>query len=890
MLFKRMYRTLVVYLIVFPCAAIVSEDYTILPSQMTNENTYSTEGKQRSHICLGYHNHSARIEHYDPLLQLCCHGLHSRTSSDQACCKGIIIDSRKQICCGEEIIDATGDIGCCGSFKFNASHGEICCDGLLRKQPSVNTTCCGTEAIDKVTQICCQDGVYSKAHCTSCCGSHTYVHASQICCSNTTQTRVEPDDKYPEELVKGLVGGIIVVGVAASSGVGILLCFVLMKKGILSKPNRKKLANRCTRLSCYKSHELEQYRSASIDNIITLPSNCFLKEASMNVDAESVPLGLEKQRVYFFNNVSDYFVDSETQTVEIAQTNKKNVFGQPYSHRVLATESNATVNIPNSESRMTLPLSQLRKHPIDVHCCSFDNIPTIRHKMDIPDDLDLASPTVEYFLPGCDQLCDYAVVALPFIGDPSQLRVWKFQSDEGLNVVPDKIELPMKSKLNEHTDAHFVVDGNKVRIYTKSFSGFYCTISADRPVTMRAFVFGSYKKIEQPVSPRREVRLTLFIVDDIMKFLDYKQALISREDREGRVLKKEDVLSTPHTTRDTPLKARDEIRASLFYDRNLWTPVQMPCMDEAVFKDKQVTELHAVLKTSEECDRLRSAQCEPCIPTVSEWYLCQTQGGIAVESFACVLDVDVCRRESSSSDEIKKNRLVIDELKLRYGDRLPIEAEHDTRVIQEIKEYFSSNSEQLARTRQVIQERFMVSADSTEAMFAELQRKLQPAEIIEAVANALMKNGLIGDLVALQKRGCIPAHYLNYTVQQPTSVDPSDLAVQAEETDALLGACALPLLPHSDNAIQQGLVRRELRILPVSSIVLLQNGRETVEPVPVRNVRRELHSDVSTYITNGFNGIQEQASHEQTDPKYLSTIAELSLQDQSDSDGGERTP
>lgn len=57
-----------------------------------------------------------------------------------------------------------------------------------------------------------------------------------------------------------------------------------------------------------------------------------------------------------------------------------------------------------------------------------------------------------------------------------------------------------------------------MKIFTKSFSGFYCTISGHREVTLRAVVFGSYKRILGNL----EVRVMLYVVDEIFQFEDYK--------------------------------------------------------------------------------------------------------------------------------------------------------------------------------------------------------------------------------------------------------------------------------------------------------------------------------------------------------------------------------
>ncbi|KAH3719541.1 hypothetical protein DPMN_062378 [Dreissena polymorpha] len=532
--------------------------------------------------------------------------------------------------------------------------------------------------------------------------------------------------------------------------------FVLHRRYLYRLELRTRIKG-CINLRSYTG--IKKYSVNSQSKNKTQPMNCLLGDTNTNIDVESAPTC----RVYFLNEISDHFVDSETQTGVISQTNKKNVFGQPYTHRVLADESNATVNIPNSESRMTLPLSELRKHPIEVHCCSFDCIRLIRHKMDISDDVDLASPTVEYLLPGYAKLCDYAVVVLPFIGDPSQLRVWKFQSAEGQHVVSEKVEVPLKTKINEHMDAYYEVDGNKVHIYTKSFSGFYCTITSDRLITMTAFVYGSYKKIEQDISPRREVRLRLFILDEIFMFMDYKKNLDDSENKGRRRLITTQVLLTPFTTLEERLLPDDQVISRLRYKAQHWTPIRVEDTTEAAFEDEQVTELHIILKTNEECHQLQSAQGEPGFPIAAEWYLCARPEIVPQDVFQCMLDVDVYMR--CRGNERKHNRIAIDEWHLLANEKLPIEVGRMSRSVHSIKEYFASNPAEFARIRLVLQRNYNVNGNSAEDLFEQLQITYQPQMITRAVIEALREARLDHVINTLYIRGILTGDHVNNAVQ-----------------------------------------------------------------------------------------------------------------------------
>jgi len=160
-----------------------------------------------------------------------------------------------------------------------------------------------------------------------------------------------------------------------------------------------------------------------------------------------------------WNTLADHYNTSSTQTEMESEINRRTVFGERYEHRYLLTKNSACIQLPASDVIMTLPRKELMDHPIEVYGSSFDNIAAIRKKMAIPDDLDLASPVVEYAITGNQVFIEYAVVQLPFIGASETLKVWKFKSDEGLHQVTKSVEVPLKDKLNVYADMFYTLQG-----------------------------------------------------------------------------------------------------------------------------------------------------------------------------------------------------------------------------------------------------------------------------------------------------------------------------------------------------------------------------------------------------------------------------------------------
>lgn len=164
------------------------------------------------------------------------------------------------------------------------------------------------------------------------------------------------------------------------------------------------------------------------------------------------------------NSFNSYFVDIQTQTDVKSGGNKRTIFSRPFDHTYILDRGNSTVQMPNSDVILTLPRSLLDKKSLEVSCSSFGNLLELRKNLGVDKNERLASPVVEYSFTGYTQLDEFACVEMPFVGDSSYLKVWKFLSDEGLNTHPVTILVPRKSKLNTELDLFYDVDGKLLNL------------------------------------------------------------------------------------------------------------------------------------------------------------------------------------------------------------------------------------------------------------------------------------------------------------------------------------------------------------------------------------------------------------------------------------------
>ena len=212
--------------------------------------------------------------------------------------------------------------------------------------------------------------------------------------------------------------------------------------------------------------------------------------------------------------------DAETQTFETKRSNVRDTFGNIYQHNCYLDRFKRTLTWDRSDCKMTLPESAVEYHKVEAHASSFDNLPSIYEKFSLPPETRLVSPVVEYRLPGMETLDNFALVELPFIGKPDCIEVWKCPSDEGMYQTTECRSVPILETADTEKHLWCVIENRKVRVYTKSFSVFFCTCR-EQPsnLYLRALLFGSYKKILE----RKEVRLSLYLADELHKFKDYNQ-------------------------------------------------------------------------------------------------------------------------------------------------------------------------------------------------------------------------------------------------------------------------------------------------------------------------------------------------------------------------------
>ena len=245
------------------------------------------------------------------------------------------------------------------------------------------------------------------------------------------------------------------------------------------------------------------------------------KSADLNVHFEKLVQHSDK------NVTSELYTNTGTQTFPAKETNRRDTFGRPFQFSCYLDKFNRTVEWNKSDSKMSLPLSALNLHSIQVQASSFHDIPAIYEKFCFSKDTRLASPVVEYCLTGCKKLSEHALVELPIINDGKQsLEIIKFKSDEGLNQLADLEHIPILEKENKDLETFSIIRQGKALIYTQSFSGFYCVTCTHGPrdcISMDAFLFGSYKK----VMDNKEVRLALYIADALHKFKDYNQVCVT---------------------------------------------------------------------------------------------------------------------------------------------------------------------------------------------------------------------------------------------------------------------------------------------------------------------------------------------------------------------------
>ena len=307
----------------------------------------------------------------------------------------------------------------------------------------------------------------------------------------------------------------------------------MIRKRILTE--RKKLKNTDYNSRVILNNATTESSNIACDLQFCQDMPCAVSETSLlNDDLLTTPIGynfndsyrpkrsafLDKPVILEPKNLTvDLYSNAETQTIDMKQCNMTDIFGQRYQYQCYLDNFNRTLSWDKSDSKLTLPASAVEHHKVEVHASTFDDIPAVVEKFSLSADTRIASPVVEYRLTGLMQLCDYALVELPFIGETEAIDIWKCPSDGGLFQTMESQKVPVLKHENTDYDLYCVLEEGKVRIYTKSFSVFFCTKHGARDdFCLQTFLFGSFKKIS-----KYEVRLCLYIADELHKFTDYKQ-------------------------------------------------------------------------------------------------------------------------------------------------------------------------------------------------------------------------------------------------------------------------------------------------------------------------------------------------------------------------------
>ena len=224
------------------------------------------------------------------------------------------------------------------------------------------------------------------------------------------------------------------------------------------------------------------------------------------------------------NVTKELFINHGTQTLEAKQCNLTDIFGQRYQYSCCLDRNNRTLSWERSDCKLTLPSSAVEEHNVEVHASTFDDIPAICEKMSLSPDTRVSSPVVEYRLTESQKLNDFALVEIPYVGEMTDIEIWKCPSDSGMHQTLERVKVPVLEKENNEYDCFCVLENGRARVYTNSFSVFFCTRhqTERNDFCLQAFLFGSFKNILD----KYEVTLSLYIADELHKFTDYNQVSI----------------------------------------------------------------------------------------------------------------------------------------------------------------------------------------------------------------------------------------------------------------------------------------------------------------------------------------------------------------------------
>ncbi|XP_065179401.1 galaxin-like [Sycon ciliatum] len=101
-------------------------------------------------------------------------------------CAGQAFTTAEWMCCEGNIVRGTIETGfqCCGPEAYN-NRTEVCCMGTIETAP-MGSKCCAGTVYHPSREMCCMDMVAPGPERTkTCCGTESYANATQGCCGGT---------------------------------------------------------------------------------------------------------------------------------------------------------------------------------------------------------------------------------------------------------------------------------------------------------------------------------------------------------------------------------------------------------------------------------------------------------------------------------------------------------------------------------------------------------------------------------------------------------------------------------------------------------------------------------------------------------------------------------
>ncbi|XP_034556280.1 uncharacterized protein si:ch211-195m9.3 isoform X2 [Notolabrus celidotus] len=141
---------------------------------------------------------------YDTREAVCCENCF-HPGRGLSCCGKLSFDPEVATCCpGKPGVTAKVTQGlsqsvssCCELQAYN-SLNEICCQSTVRTKPSANAQCCGRDAIDGDTHLCCgppdaKKGQLKLSDHHQCCGQDQYDTLKNCCCAINATLQIHPN-------------------------------------------------------------------------------------------------------------------------------------------------------------------------------------------------------------------------------------------------------------------------------------------------------------------------------------------------------------------------------------------------------------------------------------------------------------------------------------------------------------------------------------------------------------------------------------------------------------------------------------------------------------------------------------------------------------------------